>query len=93
MLLMMLIKRKCLILVSIVEKPTTLKKICSKWRRELAKTKKKSSTKQEVSLYAYYVEPGKSSSFVEWIMDYGSSNHMSGITSLFSSYDTQKHTS
>jgi hypothetical protein len=30
---------------------------------------------------------------VEWIMDYGASNHMFVIASFFSSYDTQKNAS
>jgi hypothetical protein len=54
---------------------------------ELEKEKKKSSKEQHVALSAYFIQPGNSSSFVEWIMDSGASNHMTGIASLFTSYD------
>lgn len=56
-------------------------------RRELAKAMKKSIEEQHVALCAYFVYPGKSSSYMEWIMDSTASNHMIGIASLFSSYD------
>ena len=69
------------------------KNICIKQRCELDKSKKKYSEEQNVSLCAYSIHIGKSFSYVEWIMDYGASNKMTGIASLFSSYDTNMNTS
>ena len=68
------------------------KNILFKWRHELAKAKKKSFEEQSVSLCSYSNQPSKPSSNVEWIMDYGASNHMSSTNYLFNTYDTKKHT-
>jgi hypothetical protein len=67
-------------------------KNCFKRQNELEKEKKKASKEQQVALSAYFVQPGNSSSYVEWIMDSGASNHMTGTASLFTSYDNNKHT-
>ena len=68
------------------------KTIFFKQIHEPSKTKKKYSKEQQVSLCAYSLQPSKSSSKVEWIMDFGASNHMTGSTSLFKYYDTKKNT-
>jgi len=44
-----------------------------------------------VTLYAYSIQSNNSS--VEWIMDFDASKHMTGNASLFSTYDTNTHTS
>ena len=41
---------------------------------------------------AYFVQPSKLYSNMEWMMDSSVSNHMNGLASLLNYYDTKKHT-
>ena len=59
----------------------------------MAKAKKKTSNESQVALCASIVLPNKSSSNMEWIMDFGESKHMTGDASLFTSYDNHKNIS
>ena len=67
-----------------------MKKFCWKRNNDLAKAKKKSSD-ELIAFSAFSVQSNNSS--VEWIMDSGASKHMTGNASLFSTYDTNTHTS
>ena len=60
-------------------------KICFKLRHELDKGKKKSPNEQSIVLYFYSIQLSKYYSSMEWVMDFGSSNHMNGSFSLFTS--------
>ena len=67
--------------------------ICFKLRHELAKAKKKPPNEQSIALCFYYVQLSKYYTSMEWVMDYGSSNHMNVSCSLFTSYDNDRNTS
>ena len=67
-------------------------KSCFKWRPELVKANKKYYEEQSVPLFSYSIQPSNSYSNVECIMDYGASNHMFHLASLFISYDIKEHT-
>ena len=66
--------------------------VALKQRHEHSKAKKNSSEEIDVSLCAYFFQSNNSSSNVEWIMDYGASNHTTALDSLFNSYDTKNLT-
>lgn len=70
-------------------KTNHLEKNCFKAKR----LNKKISNESQVALCASIVSSNNSSSNVEWIMDSGASRHMTGNASLFTSYDTNKHSS
>jgi hypothetical protein len=54
------------------------------------KAKKQASNEQEVVLCLSFVQSSNSSN-VEWIIDFGASNHMTGNDYLFTSYYNNKH--
>ena len=60
-------------------------KICFKLRHKLAKANKKSPNEQSIALYFYSIQLSKYYSSMKWVMDFGSSNHMNGSFSLFTS--------
>ena len=64
-------------------------KICFKLRHELDKAKQKSPNEQSIALYFYSIQLSKYYSSMDWVMDFGSSNHMNGSFSLFTSCDNR----
>jgi hypothetical protein len=91
MLVMMLVKRNCLILVSIVEKPTTLKIFVL--NRDINFLNPRINPPLNNKFLFVPILFNQVNLLLLWNgMDYGASNHMFS-TSLFYSYDTHKHTS
>ena len=64
-----------------------------KLRHELNKAKKKSPNEQSIALYFYSIQLSKYYSSMECTIDSGSSNHMNGSFSLFTSFDSNRNTS